>query len=86
MKARLNWATIIPTAVFCLTLWQLQSALATIYSAAQLAPQVKPGRIGRAHEMLWLSTFFASFAVAWASYRFNTALYKGSDAGRRDGP
>lgn len=76
MRIGLNWATAIPTVVFCVALWQLQSSLETIYAAAELAPGIKRNKIGRAHELLWFSTFFAAFAVAWASYRFNTALYK----------
>lgn len=84
MRVGLNWATVIPTAIFCISLWQLQASLATIYAAAELAPQGKPGQIGKAYQILWYSTFFASFAVAWASYRFNTALYKRVEGRERD--
>ncbi|RUW85004.1 hypothetical protein [Mesorhizobium sp. M1E.F.Ca.ET.063.01.1.1] len=76
--SKIQWATIIPVGVFCLALWLLQSALGTLYAA------IEPTCIGgcgndvaNAYGLLSLSTVVSAAAVAWASYRFNTALYRG---------
>ncbi|MDX8540084.1 hypothetical protein RFM23_20910 [Mesorhizobium abyssinicae] len=80
--SKIKWATIIPVGVFCLALWLLQSALATLYAAVE--PTCIGGcgnNVASAYGLLSLSTLVSAAAVAWASYRFNTALYKGDKGG-----
>ncbi|MBZ9942428.1 hypothetical protein LB533_15135 [Mesorhizobium sp. BR1-1-13] len=80
--SKIKWATIIPVGVFCLALWLLQSALATLYAAFEPTCLGSCGnKIAAAYQMLSLSTVVTSVAVAWASYRYNTALYKGDKRG-----
>ena len=79
---KIKWATIVPVGVFCLALWLLQSALGTLYAAIE--PTCVGGcgnKIATAYQLLSLSTVVTSVAVAWMSYRYNTALYKGDKRG-----
>lgn len=84
MAGRLNWRVIIPGGVFIFAFWLLQSALSTLYAAIE--PTCGGGsygeKIAAAYQLLSLSTAITAAAVAWASYRFNTSLYRGGD---RDG-
>ncbi|MER9445199.1 hypothetical protein NKI79_28235 [Mesorhizobium sp. M0340] len=79
MRLGINWATVIPTAVFFIALWLLQSALSTLYEAVEASCGVFScgEKIAVAYQFLSLSTVVSAGAAAWASYRFNTAIYKG---------
>lgn len=79
MRFGIDWAVVIPTAVFFVALWLLQSALSTLYEAVEVScGDLSCGeKIAIAYHFLSLSTVVSAGAVAWASYRFNTAIYKG---------
>ncbi|TIS91996.1 hypothetical protein [Mesorhizobium sp.] len=81
---KINWAVIIPLGVFTMALWLLQSALSTLYEAAEQACASGScgGKISTAYQILSLSTVVTAVAVAWMSYRYNASLYKG---GKKDG-
>ncbi|RUU56354.1 hypothetical protein [Mesorhizobium sp. M2C.T.Ca.TU.002.02.1.1] len=81
---KINWAVIIPSGVFVLALWLLQSALSTLYEVAEQACVGGScgGKVYTAYQFLSLSTVVTAAAVAWMSYRYNTSLYKGD---KKDG-
>ncbi|MDQ0324614.1 hypothetical protein J2R99_000463 [Rhodopseudomonas julia] len=74
---RINWASVIPTCVFFFVLWLLQGQLSTLHDAIETTcGDTSCGReIGVAFQLLSLSTLVSALAVAWASWRFNTAFH-----------
>ncbi|MCK5745257.1 hypothetical protein [Oricola sp.] len=76
--SKINWAKVIPVSVFFFTLWLLQGALNTLWEAIPTGGGEYPSGndIWNAYYLMSVSTLVSSWGVAWASYRFNTALYK----------